>query len=263
MNKSLTLGAVAALLMAGSQQVAAQASNFCHLQVVSDIEATPGYSCTLWSPFGTATLSHFSFSSLLTNTDKFWVILSSTPVDPGNPEDVVDAGFGLTLYSPFFGVRFPAGNVPDLFDYQLSISTISDSALPPGLVSASLAMYAPGPLHQETGAVTATENFTGNVVGSSTLAATVMPPDNPFIPFNPYGKDVTTLDGDTTLTVRNSLSTTPGSNLVAYSINNQFLGKVHRPSAPEPTSLSLFGVGLAGLALARRWRARPRSVPPT
>ena len=257
MNKPLTLGVVAALLMGGGQQGAAQASTFCPpVQLVSHIEATPGFSCTINSPFGAATVSDFSFSSLV-DTDQFEVVFQGTPVD------VVDAGFSVTLDHRLFGVRPPAGNVPDIFNYQISITNISDSVLPPGLVSASLtlganALFIPPPA--ETGAVTATANLVGNVVGRNTLAVTVVAPG-----FS-EATSVATLDGDTTLTVSNSLSTAPGSNpLRGDFIVDQFLGKITPASAPEPTSLSLFGVGVAALALARRRRPerRARSAPGT
>jgi hypothetical protein len=200
MNKPLTLAAVAALLMAGGQQVAAQASTFCPpVALVGHIEATPGFSCTINSPFGAATVSDFSFFPLLKIPDNYALYFQGTPVD------VVDAGFSLTLQPFGQGVRLPAGDVPDLFNYQMSISNISGSVLPPGMVSTSLTLAA-GPVFAPpppvTGTVTATTNVVGNVVGSNTLTAVA---EGRF----GHGTDVATLDGDTTFKVSNSLSTTP------------------------------------------------------
>ena len=105
MNKSLALGAVAALSMAGSQQVAAQPSACdLNLVLVATIEATPGFTCTVTNLLGTATFSNLSFSPVLTDTNHFFVSFEGE----GSPN------FGVVMGGTS-GVLFPGGNVPDLF----------------------------------------------------------------------------------------------------------------------------------------------------
>jgi hypothetical protein len=242
MNKPLTLGLVAALLMAGGQQVTASICPFP--ETIAAIEATPGFSCTITSPFGTATISNVSFSPLFTDAEKDTVDADFLGASIGT----VYAGFGASL-APVYGVRLPAGDVPDIFNYQISISSISDSVQPPGLVIAYFGASATALAAPATGAVTGTANWVGNVVGSQNLVETVLAPGTRF------GNTVATLNGDTTITVSNSLFTAPGSTILGDGIGETFAGKLIPVGTPEPTGLSLFGVGLAALALARRWRA--------
>lgn len=211
MNKPLTLGVVATLLLAGGQAYA----DPCPNGTVGDLLAAAGnpsnpgtFTCTL----GDKTLSNFALIS--SNQTTF---------------DATDVTFhnGANPSVTFSGTYPEPGTNTFIFDVQDS----------PGDVIGAINLSAD--VSSDVTNLLSVARVDGN---SGPAAAFQM---------GPGSISLTPLNGNMLTAVRDVLGTPIDSSVT--SVTETFMqGRVS--AAPEPMTLSLFGLGLAGLALARRRR---------